>query len=85
MSASDQKPCPWLPFGTKSLAWAIAKLSVGVSEKPTLSVDVLLHTSPREAASQMSPRTGLHQRGTTAQFSDFFAQMDFIMSFVGLS
>lgn len=48
VSASGQKPCPWLPFGTKSLASGIAKLSVGVSKKPILSVDALFHTSPEK-------------------------------------
>lgn len=45
VSAFGQKPSPWLPFETKSLALGTVKLLVGINKEPILSVDVLNFTS----------------------------------------
>lgn len=55
MSAFGQTSSPWLPFETKSLALGI-KHSIGISERPILSLDVLNHTSLQRTCLKNVPK-----------------------------
>lgn len=85
ISAFGQKPSSWLPFRTKSLALGIVKLLVGISKESILSTDILNHTSFQRTSLTNVPENRLTPKRHNCTVLGFFAQIDFIAGFVGIS